>query len=95
MTRPLSARQAWVLALQNAINQDQPLPLPPHSPPMTVSVRREWQEYVRKAIKRDMVKTPAEWLQEREAAAAARQSPNDHWSALATARTEAAQATDD
>jgi hypothetical protein len=95
MTRPLSARQAWVLALQNAINQDQPLPLPPHSPPMAVSVRREWQDYVKQAITRDIVKTPAEWLQEREAAAAARQSPNDHWSALATARTEAAQATDD
>ena len=60
---------------------------------MTISVRREWQEYVKRAITRDMVQTPAEWLQEREAAAA-RQSPGDHWSALATARTEAAQATD-
>jgi hypothetical protein len=93
MAQILSDYQAWLLSVRNAINADQPLPIPPGSPPMTAMERDGWMTHVRQSIHHDTPQTPAEWLAAR---AQVRSVPSlqQAWNDLAAARVAQAQAQD-
>ncbi len=67
MAQILSDHQAWVLSVRNAIDNDQPLPIPAYSPPMTMMERDMWMTHVRQSIHHDTPPTPAQWLAARAA----------------------------
>ncbi len=92
MAQVLDAYQSWLLAVRNAIDNDQPLPIPPGSPPMTMMERDGWMTHVRQTIHHDTPPTPAQWLAAR---AQVRSVPSLQalWADVAAARV-AAQAQD-
>ena len=65
MAKILDAYQGWLLSVRNAIDNDQPIPIPPGSPPMTAMERDGWQTHVRQSIHHDTPMTPAQFLQAR------------------------------
>jgi hypothetical protein len=94
MAKILDAYQGWLLSVRNAIDNDQPLPIPPGSPPMTMMERDAWQTHVRQTIHHDAPQTPAQFLQAR-AQVRSVASIQQCWNELAAARVAAqAQAQD-
>ncbi len=94
MAQILDAYQGWLLSVRNAINADQPLPIPPGSPPMTAIERDGWMTHVRQTIHSDTPMTPQQYLQAR---AQVRSVPSlqSLWADVAAARVAAqAQAQD-
>lgn len=63
MAQFLSHYQAWALSVKNAINNDQPIPIPEGSPSMTARERDAWQTHIRQSIHDDEPITPYHWLQ--------------------------------
>ena len=95
MAQILDAYQGWLLSVRNAIDNDQPLPIPPGSPPMTMMERDAWQTHVRQTIHHDAPQTPAQFLQARGARMSV-PSLQSLWADVAAARVAAqAQAQDD
>ncbi len=95
MAQVLDAYQSWLLSVRNAINADQPIPIPPGSPPMTAMERDGWQTHVRQTIHHDTPMTPAQFLQARGAKMSV-PSLQSLWADVAAARVAAqAQAQDD
>jgi hypothetical protein len=95
MAKILDAYQGWLLSVRTAIDNDQPLPIPPGSPPMTMMERDLWQTYVRQSIHHDTPQTPAQWLAARGAKMSV-PSLQALWADVAAARVAAqAQAQDD
>jgi|688.fasta_scaffold36265_2 hypothetical protein len=94
MAQVLDAYQSWLLSVRNAINADQPIPIPPYSPPMTIMERDLWQTHVKQVIHSDTPPTPAQWLAAR-AQVRSVASIQQAWNDLAAARVAAqAQAQD-
>jgi hypothetical protein len=93
MAKILDAYQGWLLSVRNAIDNDQPLPIPPGSPPMTMMERDAWQTHVRQTIHHDAPQTPAQFLQAR-AQVRSVASIQQCWNELAAARVAQAQAQD-
>ncbi len=94
MAQVLDAYQGWLLSVRNAINADQPIPIPPYSPPMTMMERDMWMTHVRQSIHHDTPQTPAQWLAAR-AQVRSVASIQQAWNDLAAARVAQAQAQDD
>ncbi len=95
MAKILDAYQGWLLSVRTAIDNDQPLPIPPGSPPMTMMERDGWMTHVRQSIHHDTPQTPAQWLAAR-AQVRSVASIQQCWNDLAAARVAAqAQAQDD
>ena len=94
MAKILDAYQAWVLSVRNAIDNDQPLPIPAYSPPMTMMERDMWMTHVRQTIHHDAPQTPAQWLAARGAKMAV-PTLQALWADVAAARVAQAQAQDD
>jgi hypothetical protein len=94
MAQPLNAYQAWCLAIRNAIDADQPLPLPPGSPPISRQDQDLWQLAVKQGIHSGPPITPAQWLAERDQR---RDTPTQLtlWADVAAARLAAAVAATD
>ncbi len=92
MAQILSDYQAWLLSVRNAINADQPIPIPPYSPPMTAIERDGWMTHVRQTIHHDTPMTPAQYIQARGAKMSV-PSLQSLWADVAAARV-AAQAQD-
>ena len=63
MAQFLSPYQQWALAVKNAIDTDQALPIPEGSPAMTASERDGWQTHVRQHIHDQEPQLPYHWLQ--------------------------------
>jgi hypothetical protein len=93
MAQILSDYQGWLLAVRNAIDNDQSIPIPPYSPPMTAMERDGWQTHVRQSIHHDTPQTPAQWLAAR-AQVRSVASIQQAWNDLAAARVAQAQAQD-
>ncbi len=93
MAQILSDYQAWLLSVRNAIDNDQPLPIPPGSPPMTAMERDGWMTHVRQTIHHDTPQTPAQYIQARGAKMSV-PSLQSLWADLAAARVAQAQAQD-
>jgi len=64
MAQFLSPYQSWHLAVKNAIDNDQAIPIPEGSPAMTASERDGWQTHIRQNIHREEPITPYHWLQQ-------------------------------
>jgi hypothetical protein len=95
MAKILDAYQGWLLSVRNAIDNDQSIPIPPGSPPMTMMERDGWMTHVRQSIHHDTPQTPAQWLAAR-AQVRSVASIQQAWNELAAARVAAqAQAQDD
>jgi len=95
MAKILDAYQGWLLQVRNAIDNDQPIPIPPGSPPMTMMERDMWMTHVRQSIHHDTPQTPAQFLQARGASMAV-PTLQALWADVAAARVAAqAQAQDD
>jgi hypothetical protein len=94
MAQILSDHQAWVLQVRTAIDNDQSIPIPAYSPPMTMMERDMWQTHVRQVIHHDTPPTPAQWLAAR-AKVRSVASIQQCWNDLAAARVAQAQAQDD
>ena len=95
MAQFLTPYQAWALSVKNAINNDQPIPIPEGSPAMTARERDLWQTHVRQNIHTEEPATPYHWLQ---AQAQRRSAPTSSqlWGDVATHRQAlAAQAAQD
>jgi hypothetical protein len=94
MAQPLNAYQSWCLAIRNAIDADQPLPLPPGSPPLSATDRDLWQLAVKQGIHSGPPITPAQWLAQRDQR---RDAPTSTslWADVAAARLAAAVAATD
>jgi hypothetical protein len=58
--------QSWCLAVRNAIEKDEPLPIPPNSPPLTREEIDLWQIHIRQTIHHQPPVIPNEWLAERQ-----------------------------
>ena len=58
--------QAWCLQVRNAIERDEPLPIPPNSQPLTREEIGLWETHVRQTIHTKPPITPSEWLAQRE-----------------------------
>jgi hypothetical protein len=98
MAQILSDHQAWVLQVRTAIDNDQSIPIPAYSPPMTMMERDLWQTHVRQVIHHDIPPTPAQWLAARakvRSVASIQQAWNDLAAARVAARVAQAQAQDD
>jgi len=63
MAQFLTSYQAWCLSVRNAIEADQPIPIPEGSPAMTARERDLWQTHVRQTIHQDSPQLPYHWLQ--------------------------------
>jgi hypothetical protein len=95
MAQILDAYQGWLLSVRNAIDNDQSIPIPPGSPPMTMMERDMWMTHVRQTIHHDAPQTPAQFLQARGARMSV-PSLQSLWADVAAARVAAqAQAQDD
>jgi hypothetical protein len=94
MAQVLSDYQAWLLSVRTAIDNDQSIPIPPGSPPMTAMERDGWMTHVRQSIHHDTPQTPAQWLAAR-AQVRSVASIQQAWNDLAAARVAQAQAQDD
>jgi hypothetical protein len=95
MAQVLSDYQAWLLSVRTAIDNDQSIPIPPGSPPMTAMERDGWMTHVRQTIHHDTPMTPAQFLQARGAKMAV-PTLQALWADVAAARVAAqAQAQDD
>ena len=90
MAQILSDHQAWVLQVRTAIDNDQSIPIPAYSPPMTMMERDMWQTHVRQVIHHDIPPTPAQWLAAR-AQVRSVASIQQAWNDLAAARVAQAQ----
>jgi hypothetical protein len=90
MAQILSDHQAWVLQVRTAIDNDQSIPIPAYSPPMTMMERDLWQTHVRQVIHHDTPPTPAQWLAAR-AQVRSVASIQQCWNDLAAARVAQAQ----
>jgi hypothetical protein len=88
MAQMLDPFQSWLLSVRNAVERDQPIPIPPYSPPMTASERDAWQTHVRQTIKVDTPMTPAQYIQARGAKMSV-PSLQSLWADVAAARTQA------
>lgn len=62
----MNNHQSWCLAVRNAIERDEPLPVPHNSPPLTREEIALWQTHVRQNIHYQPPATPNEWLAQRE-----------------------------
>jgi hypothetical protein len=62
MVKILSAREGWNLSVRNAIDLDQPIPIPKDSPPLSKEQYGNWQTYIRETIHNSPPITPEEWL---------------------------------
>jgi hypothetical protein len=93
MAQILSDHQAWVLQVRTAIDNDQSIPIPAYSPPMTMMERDMWQTHVRQSIHHDTPMTPAQWLAAR-AQVRSVASIQQAWNDLAAARVAQAQDAD-
>jgi hypothetical protein len=94
MAQVLSDYQAWLLSVRTAIDNDQSIPIPPGSPPMTAMERDGWMTHVRQSIHHDTPMTPAQWLAARGAKMSV-PSLQALWADVAAARVAQAQAQDD
>jgi hypothetical protein len=94
MAKILDPYQGWLLSVRNAIDNDQPLPIPPGSPPMTMMERDMWQTHVRQVIHHDIPPNPAQWLAAR-AAKMTVTSLQQAWNDVVAYRQAQAQAQDD
>ena len=93
MAQILDAYQGWLLSVRNAIDNDQSIPIPPGSPPMTMMERDGWMTHVRQTIKTDTPLTPAQFLQTR-AATMSVPTLQSLWADVAAARTQALKGDD-
>jgi hypothetical protein len=93
MAQILDSFQSWLLSVRNAVDNDQPIPVPPYSLPMTASERDAWQTHVRQTIKTDVPMTPGQFLQTR-AATMSVPSLQSLWADVAAARTQALKGND-
>jgi hypothetical protein len=94
MAKILDAYQGWLLQVRNAIDNDQSIPIPPYSPPMTIMERDMWQTHVKQVIHSDTPPTPAQWLAAR-AAKMTVPSLQQAWNDVVAYRQAQAQAQDD
>jgi hypothetical protein len=94
MAQILSDHQAWVLQVRTAIDNDQSIPIPAYSPPMTIMERDMWMTHVRQSIHHDTPQTPAQWLAAR-AAKMTVPSLQQAWNDVVAYRQAQAQAQDD
>lgn len=62
MVLPLNPRQAWELAVRNAVERDDLIPLPDGSPPLSSVDRDLWSTHIRQSIRVAAPVTPVEWL---------------------------------
>lgn len=81
MAQLMTPYQGWLLSIQNAIQADQPLPIPEGSPPLTREQRSLWELHVKQAIHTDTPITPYQWLQAQEAKRSS-PTPNQPWADL-------------
>ena len=61
VSRPMSTYQAWYLTVQNAIDNDQPIPLPPGKWELAPQQYRDWSAYIRETIHTAAPITPEQW----------------------------------
>ena len=66
MAQFLNSYQVWLLSVKNAIRDDQPIPVPPGSPPMSRLQRDLWQTHVRQSIHDDVPMAPLQWMQDQD-----------------------------
>jgi len=66
VARPMSSYDAWYLTVQNAINDDQPIPLPPGRWELSPSQYQDWAQYIRQSIHSAAPITPEQWQRERQ-----------------------------
>ena len=66
VSRPMSVYDQWYLAVQNAIERDQPLPLPPGRWDLTPQQYLDWSSHIRQSIHTAAPITPEQWLRERQ-----------------------------
>ena len=61
VSRPMSTYQAWYLTVQNAIERDQPIPLPLGEWGLSPHQYRDWSQYIRQTIHTAAPITPDQW----------------------------------
>lgn len=66
VSRPMSLYDQWYLAVQNAIRDDQPPPLPPGRWDLTPAQIRGWRDYIRATIHTAAPLTPDQWVRQRQ-----------------------------
>lgn len=81
MAQLLTSYQGWLLSVRNAIQADQPLPIPDGSPPLTLEQRSLWELHVKQTIHTATPITPYQWLQVQEAKRSS-PKPNQAWADL-------------
>lgn len=59
----MTSHQQWLLSVKQAIDNDQPIPIPPGAPALTARERDAWQTHIRQTIHREEPITPYHWLQ--------------------------------
>ena len=63
MATIMTSHQQWLLSVKQAIDNDQPIPIPPGAPALTARERDLWQTHVKQTIHTDEPITPYHWLQ--------------------------------
>jgi len=83
MVQFLTPYQAWYLEVKNAIDSDNPIPLPPgHTQPLAIEDYRNWQTFIKQTIHHTNPISPNEWLQ----STAKQKSRANYWDDLAKHR---------